>query len=232
MADGKIIIEVLTNRGNSMGDMMKRGKTVNFVKMSFIIAIVFIAAGCFGRSKAPHIVEQYSLEYAPPAIESPVRIGESIKVERFSVDQLFNSQAMVYRAQPYKFASYNYNRWRVNPGDMVTDYLTRDLRAANIFPAVFSYRDIEGTRFIIEGGVGEFLEMMAQGNWKAVLKTNVSFIDGSRKEPIKRVVFQRRYHFEESLKEHSPDEFARGMSVNMQRFSEQLIKDIQVESGR
>ncbi|MCX5809601.1 MAG: ABC-type transport auxiliary lipoprotein family protein [Proteobacteria bacterium] len=205
---------------------MKRGKTINFVKMSFIIAIVFIVAGCFGRSKAPHLVEQYSLEYAPPTVESLVRIGESIKVERFPVAQSFNSQAMVYRAQPYKLAAYNYNRWRVNPGDMVTDYLTRDLRAANVFPAVFSYRDIEGTRFIVEGGVEEFLETMEKDNLKAVLKTNVSFIDGSQKELTKRVVFQKRYHFEESLKEHSPDEFARGMSVNMQRFSEQVIKDI------
>ena len=208
---------------------MKKGKTVNFVKTSFIIAIVFIAAGCFGRSKAPHLVEQYSLEYAPPTVESPGRMCESIKVERFSVDQSFNSQAMVYRVQPYKLAVYNYNRWRVTPGDMVTDYLIRDFRAANVFPAVFSYRDIEGTRFIVEGGVEEFLEMMVQDNWKAVLKTNVSFIDGSQKELTKRVVFQKRYHFEESLKEHSPDEFARGMSVNMQRFSEQLIKDIQME---
>ena len=193
---------------------------------------VFFAAGCLGRSKAPHLVEQYSLEYAPPAAESTVRMRESIKVERFSVAQSFNSQAMVYREQPYKLAAYNYNRWRVNPGDMVTDYLTRDLRAANVFPAVFSYRDIEGTRFIVEGGVEEFLEMMVQDNWKAVLKTNVSFIDGSQKELTKRVVFQKRYNFEESLKEHSPDEFARGMSVNMQRFSEQLIKDIHGVAGK
>ncbi|MCX5815812.1 MAG: ABC-type transport auxiliary lipoprotein family protein [Proteobacteria bacterium] len=211
---------------------MKRGKTVNFVKMSFIIVIVFIAAGCFGRSKAPHLVEQYSLEYTPPTVESLGRMCEPIKVERFSVYQSFNSQAMLYRAQPYKLAAYNYNRWRVNPGDMVTDYLIRDLRAANVFPVVFSYRDIEGTRFIIEGGVEEFLEMMAQDNRKAVLKTNVSFIDGSQKELTKRVVFQKRYHFEESLKEHSPDEFARGMSVNMLHFSEQLIKDIHGVAGK
>jgi len=210
-----------------------KGKTsVIIVKIGIMCAITLLAAGCFGRSKADHLVEQYSLEYAPPAVESLGRMCESVKVERFSVAQSFNSQAMVYRAQPYKLAVYNYNRWRVNPGDMVTDYLIRDLWAVNVFPAVFSYRNMEGTRFIIEGGVEEFLEMMAQDNWKAVLKTNVSFIDGSQKELTKRVVFQKRYHFEESLKEHSPDEFARGMSVNMQRFSEQLIKDIYGVAGK
>jgi len=196
--------------------------------LNLCFCLLFVA-GCFGRSKAPNLIEQYSLEYAPPTVESLARIGESIKVERFSVAQSFNSQAMVYRAQPYKLAVYNYNRWRVNPGDMVTDYLIRDLRATDIFPAVFSYRDIEKTRFVVEGGIEEFLETKEKDNWKTVLKTSVSFIDGSQKELTKRIVFQKRYHFEESLKEHSPDEFARGMSVNMQRFSEQLIKDIQTE---
>jgi len=196
--------------------------------LSLCFCILFVA-GCFGRSKAPHLVEQYALEYAPPTFESLGRIGESIKIERFSVAQSFNSQAMLYRTQPYKLAVYNYNRWRINPGDMVTDYLARDFRASNAFSAVFSYRDIEDARFIIEGGVEEFLEMMEQDKLEAVLKVNVSFIDGSQKELTKRLVFQKRYHFKESLKEHSPDEFARGMSVNMQRFSEQLIRDVRME---
>jgi len=189
---------------------------------------VLFAAGCFGRTKPPLLVEQYTLEYAPPAADASVRIDGSIKIERFSAAQSFNSPAMLYRPQTYKLAAYNYNRWRVNPGDMVTDFLARDFRTSNVFSAVFTYRDIENTRFFIEGGVEEFLETLEDDNWKAVLKLNVSFIDGSQKELTKRLVFQKQYHFSESLKGHSPEEFARGMSLNMQRFSEQLIKDIKI----
>jgi len=134
---------------------------------------------------------------------------------------------MLFRAEPYKLAAYNYNRWRVAPGDMVIDYLTRDLRISNFFLAVFSYRDMENTRFIIEGGIEEFQEIKEQDNWKATMKVSVSLIDGSQKELTKRLIFQKRYNFEELLKGHEPGEFARGMSSNMQRFSEQLIKDIQ-----
>jgi ABC-type uncharacterized transport system auxiliary subunit len=189
---------------------------------------VLFAAGCFGRTKPPLLVEQYTLEYAPPAADASARIDESIKIERFSAAQSFNSQAMLYRPQTYKLAAYNYNRWRINPGDMVTDFLARDFRTSNVFSAVFTYRDIENTRFFIEGGVEEFLETIEDDNWKAVMKLNVSFIDGSQKELTKRLVFQKQYHFSESLKGHSPEEFARGMSLNMQRFSEQLIKDIKI----
>ena len=63
-----------------------------------------------------------------------------------------------------------------------------------------------------------------------MLKVNVSFIDDSQKEITKRVLFQKRDFYKEIMKEHSPDEFARGMSTNMQRFSEQLISDVAIES--
>jgi len=191
---------------------------------------IFLISGCFGRTKAPFITEQFTFEYNPPTFESIKRIDESVRIERFSVNQLYNSQAMVYRTQPYKLSVYNYNRWRTSPGDMVTDFLTRDLGSANIFSAVFSYRDTEETRFIIEGGVEEFLESFEKDTWSAVLKVNVSLIDDSQKEITKRVLFQKRYSYKELLKEHSPDEFARGMSINMQRFSEQLIRDVKTES--
>ncbi len=185
-----------------------------------------LVAGCFGRTKAPLHIEQYTFEYDSPADNSLDNTNEPIKIERFSTAQSFNSQGMLYRAQPYKIAAYNFNRWRVTPGDMVTDYLTRDFRSSNAFLAVFSYRDIENTRFIVEGGIEEFLESMEQDNWKAILKVSVSLIDGNRKELAKRLVFQKRYSLEESLKGHSPEEFARGMSANMKKFSEQLLKDI------
>jgi len=191
---------------------------------------IFFIPGCFGRTKTPYITEQFAFEYNPTAFKSTDQIDGSVKIERFSVNQLYNSQAMVFRAQPYKLSVYNYNRWRTSPGDMVCDFLTRDFRTSNVFAAVFSYRDTEEARFIVEGGVEEFLESFEKDTWNAVLKINVSFIDDSQKEITKRVLFQKRYFYKEKMKEHSPDEFARGMSTNMQRFSEQLISDVAIES--
>lgn len=205
-------------------------------KSSLYVALIlcfciFTFEGCFGRTKTPYITEQYSFEYNTPSIVSEGRIDASVKIERFSVNQSYSSQAMVYRALPYRLSVYNYSRWRTSPGDMVTDFLTRDFLASNIFAAVFSYRDLEGARFIVEGGIEEFLESFENDKWNAVLKVNVSFIDDSEKEITKRVIFQKRYYYKELLKEHSPDEFARGMSANMQRFSEQLIADISSKKG-
>ena len=42
--------------------------------------------------------------------------------------QAYNTTAMVYQPSAFKQETYNYHRWRVNPGYLVTDYLARDLR--------------------------------------------------------------------------------------------------------
>jgi len=205
---------------------MKNDRIGCLMKISVLLLAVFIIAGCFSRSKPVYMVEQYMLEYTPPVIEGLSDLSESIKVERFSANQSFNTRAMVYKPHPFKFTTYNYNRWRVNPADMVTDYFLRDLRNANIFRAVFSYHDIEKIRFVIEGHVQEFLEATDKNDLKTILSASIALLDMDRKEITERVIFQKQYKFQERVGEHTPEEFSKGMSVNMSRLSEQLIKDI------
>jgi cholesterol transport system auxiliary component len=133
---------------------------------------------------------------------------------------------MAYKPAPYKIAVYNGSRWRVNPGDMVTDFLLRDLRNSGIFKGAFSYRDDESVRFVLEGGVDEFLEVDEQNTGKAVISLTIALIDTNEKEITKRLVFQKKYRAEEPLTEQSPAALAQGMSTSMKRVSEQLLKDI------
>jgi cholesterol transport system auxiliary component len=205
---------------------MEKDVMFNIMKTSIFLFSLFLLVGCFSRSKPPYIVEQYMIEYAPPAINGLSMLPESIKIERFSISQSFNTQAMVYNLHTFKYATYNYNQWRVNPADMVTDFLLRDFRDSRIFHAVFSYRDIEKSRFVVEGGLEEFLETNDKNILKAALSASVSLLNTDQKEINKRVVFQRQYKFQETIREHTPEEFAKGMSVNMSRFSEQLVKDM------
>jgi ABC-type uncharacterized transport system auxiliary subunit len=212
--------------GNKKGQAMKKDGIGSLVKICILLLFIFIITGCFSRSKPAYMIERYMFDYTSPAVADLTALTESVKVERFSVNQSFNTQSMIYRPYPFKFMTYNYSRWRVNPGDMVTDYFLRDLRSANVFRAVFSYHDIEKTRFVIEGQVQDFLEAADKNETKAILSVNVSLLDTDKKEITGRVVFQRQYRFQEQIGEHTPEEFAKGMSTNMSRLSEQLIKDI------
>jgi ABC-type uncharacterized transport system auxiliary subunit len=196
------------------------------VKLQAISLCLVLIAGCFSFSKPPHLVQQYTLEYSAPAIEGLHRLDESITIDRFSVAQSFNSAAMVYRAAPHQLSSYIYHRWRVNPGDMVTDFLLRDLRNAGILRAAFSYRDSVRARFLLEGRVEQFLQIVVKGGAKIVLHVTASLIDNKESEMAGRVVFQKDYSSVDILKENTPDGYARGMSVLMSRFSGEVTKDI------
>ena len=73
---------------------------------------------------------------------------------------------MVYQPAPFKLQQYQSSTWRVNPGDMVTDYLLRDLRNQKLFKAVFSYREPSTARFALEGEIEQFAEVDETGGQK------------------------------------------------------------------
>lgn len=192
----------------------------------FLIVFAGLLTGCFSRSKAPYLVDQYMLNYASPVPRDAGRPDEAIKIQRFSVAQEYNSLAMVYRPESFKRATYNYSRWMVNPGDMVTDYLIRDMEKAHIFRAVFSYRDSQLGRFLVDGGVTDFMEIDEGDAQKAVLGLNIILIDQNQTDITKRVLFQKTYRQEEPMTSRTPEALAQGASMAMQRLSEAVMNDI------
>jgi len=203
-----------------------KGQRRVFPKLGFILLLMILASGCGLGAKPAYLVNQYTLEYTSPVLKEMAQINELIKVERFSVAQTFDTLAMVYKEGPNLRNIDAYNRWRTKPGDMVTDYLVRDLRNSGLFRAVFSYNDSQETRYLLEGQVDEFLEVSEKGGRKAVLSLNVTFLDLKKKETVGKVIFQRDYEFVELFAEKTPEALAQGMSRAMEKFSKQVISDV------
>lgn len=190
---------------------------------SGLMSLALLLSGC---GKPPVMVYKHLLEY--PAPESPRRspIPEALKVELFSVAQAYNSPAMVYRPTTYQSGTYHYHRWRVNPGELVTDFLLRDLRHSGLFKAVFGYDRTARTRFQLEGAVEEFQEVDAGDAWTAVLALNITLLDTTQEEITQRVIFQKNYRAAEPLIEKTPQGLAAAMSRAMQNLSGAIISDI------
>lgn len=196
------------------------GLCANYPAVFFLL---FLLAGC---GKPPTLVQRYILEYPSPVVSGAAKIGEVIKVELFSVAQVYNSPAMLYQPHPFKSDAYNYHRWRVNPGNMVTDYLLRDLRNSGLFKAALPYGSSGKSRFLLEGGVEEFQETDKPDGWQAALTLNITLLDLSRQELPQRVIFQKNYRTVEPLTEQTPKGLAQGMSRAMARLSAQIIGDV------
>ena len=190
-----------------------------------------LLAGCLNLQRPARYVEQYTLEYSPPEISGLAFIEAYLTLDRFQEARAFNTSAMIYRPEPFKLDAYQYHRWRVHPADLVGDHLLRDLRKSALFRAVFSHLDPQEGRFILEGGVEEFLEIEEQSQRRAVLALNVTLLDSSAKNLPDRVLFQKQYRFQEPLEEKTPRGLAKGLSRAMRKCSEALIRDVHEAIG-
>jgi len=205
-------------------------KGIKDMKRLFVIIIaasfIFVLSGCIGGGDPTPMTEQYVIEYTPPVYNNLSHMDESIKVERFSMSRNLNCRSMFYKPAPFKREEYNYHRWRINPGDMVTDCLLRDLRASGLFHAVFSCHNYENARFLLEGHVEEFIGLYEQGPGKALLKLNITLLDMDAENVTSSVIFQKNYQISEALESRTPEGLTRGMSRAMYSLSEQIVRDI------
>ena len=194
-------------------------------RISVLLLAVLVATGC-GGGKSTYVVKQFLPEYEPPSVTGRPRVDEAIRVEPFSTAQAFAGTAMVYRPSPFELNAYSGERWRVTPGDMVTDFLLRDLRASGSFKAVLAWEDPGEGRYVLAGTVAEFLETDGDRGAAARLAADVTLLDTTRREITQRVVFQNTYAVEEAMKERSARGLAEAMSGAMRKFSGDLQADI------
>lgn len=194
-------------------------------RLLYLLSALIVITAC-GGGKSTYVVKQFLPEYAPPAGTGQARVDEAIRVEPFSTAQAFAGTAMVYRPSPFELRSYSRERWRVAPGDMVTDFLLRDLRASGAFRAALGYEDPGEGRFVLAGTVAEFLETDGGRGPSARLAADVTLLDTARREITQRVVFQKTYAVEEPMKEKSARALAEAMSGAMRKFSAALLADV------
>ena len=199
--------------------------SIHLTVAAFLIIAIILSAGCIKRGNPSSIIGKYTFEYPSPDFSGIAKTDQTIKIERFSVARDFNSQDMVFRPEPYQLDSYASNRWMVNPGDMVSDYLLRDIRNAGLFRAAFSFRDLEDARYVMEGSVDEFLEVDADQSRTAVMTLSVTLFDFSRAGVSNRLLFQKKYQAKVPIMEKTATGLARAMSVGMAKLSAQIIRN-------
>lgn len=205
---------------------MKNDFLGTFIKTGIVLIALVLLTSCLQRTKAPYVVEHFTFDYPSPVVSGLTPVDGLIRIERFSIAHSFNSMAMVFKPQAYRFDSYSDSRWRVNPRDMTGDFLIRDLRKTALFKEVFSYHNDAPVRFILEGAIEEFYESDEGPASNAIFVINTALLDMNEKEMTRRLRFQKTYRYSKALDKRAPGDFAKAMSANMAFFSEQLIRDL------
>jgi ABC-type uncharacterized transport system auxiliary subunit len=205
-----------------MSEPARPRKVIALLVTCFCLLSLLLLCGC---GHPPMLVQKYLLDYPSPVVRA-APLPESLKVEQFSVAQAFNTTAMVYRTSPYKAENYNYSRWRVNPGYLVSDYLRRDFRDSRLFKAVLPADSATKARFALEGGVQEIQELDEGAVWQASLALSITLLDTSQDDITKRVLFQKNYQTTEPMPEKTPAGLAQATSRALEHLSGQIISDV------
>ena len=203
---------------------IKRSRRIFRVGLLLFFCLVIIQ-GCVSTGKPQMQTESYLIDYKVPVFEKFAKIDDVVRINRFSIATAYNNSNMIFRQDGFSLDSFNYNRWAVNPADMVGDNLLRDLQESGYFRAAFSRYAVDEGRYILQGGIEEFYLRTDKSGNAAVISLEITLKDIKQREATRRIIYQKKYRHEELLKDNSPRGYCQAMSLAMQKLSQQIIVD-------
>ena len=195
-----------------------------WTKRSIIFVLLLSCCACSSLKQPGHKIDYYTLEYEPPQIQGITALPFVLRMERFSVAPLYNTHHIIYRDRSFRRDAYPYEKWRAAPGDLVTDYLSRDFKHVGLFKAVAPYKSRVEPSLILEGSVDEFFEWDSEGGWKAVLTVSAVLLAYPEPDVSKRIIFQKTFRSVKPCKKRNLTSLAQAMSEAMAEVSAQVIR--------
>ena len=199
--------------------------TYNKILIIIFIGISLFLTACLDLKQPRNKIEYFTLEYDPPSAGDRQVLPRAIRVAQFSVSPVYNSNRIVYRDKAFKRQTYAYYMWRANPGDLVSYFLSRDMKQSGLFKAVLNQDSNLPASFLVEGSVDEFYELDGKNGWKAVLSVSVAVMDVTELDISKKILFQKTYLSSRPCRQKNPRALAQAMSQAMSEVSEKIIND-------
>ena len=149
--------------------------TRRLIKALITVTVSASLFGCIGRARYP---TYYTLDVPPaadpPAAEEP---RASLAVHEFRCPAYLRQGAIVYRPSPEEIGFYNYQRWAVDPREVVTNTLVDRLRASGKFSMVKFYDGRSDVDFILTGGLDKLEEVDYEGGVKVEVALSAQMTD-------------------------------------------------------
>lgn len=201
---------------------------MNYYRKASILFLGFtlLLCACVPSNKPRSKIEFYTLEYDLPKKAALKSLPIVIRIERFSVAPMYNTTRMIYRDSSFKRSAYVLHKWRANPGNLVTYFLSRDIKQSGLFKAVLPHDSGFPSSYVLEGSVDEFFEWDSVKDWKAVLSLAITLMAYDEPDISKRVLFQKAYRVVKPCKQKTPRALAGAMSLAMKEVSGEILEDV------
>jgi len=191
-----------------------------------LLSMSLVLCSCFNLKQPRNKIEFYTLEYDLPRISGLEPIPLVIRIARFSVFSTYNTNRIIYQDDSFKRDSYAYHKWRINPGDLVTYFLSRDMQRSGLFKAILPHDSRFPSSYMLEGSVDDFFEWDIEKNWKAILTITVTLMSENEPDISKKILFQKTYRAKKACNQKNPQALAEAMSQAMGEISGKIIRDI------
>jgi cholesterol transport system auxiliary component len=191
-----------------------------------LLCLTLPLAACLNLKQPQNRIEYYTLEYDPPVAVNRQALPYVIRVQQFSVSPIYNSNRIIYREQSYERQAYSYYKWRANPAQFVSYFLSRDLKESAGFKAVLPADSSVAPAYRVEGAVDEFLEVAGEKYWQAVLAVSIVLLDENQADISQKVLFQKTYRTTKPCEKKHPRALAAAMSLAMSEISGRIIDDL------
>jgi len=191
-----------------------------------LLCLTLPLAACLKLKQPQNKIEYLTLEYDPPLAVKRPALPYVIRVLEFSVSPVYNSNRIIYRDKSYNRQAYSYYKWRANPAQLATYFISRDLKESGIFKAVLPGNSRVAPAYLVEGTVDEFLEVAGDENWQAVLAVSIVLMDENQTDISQKVLFQKTYRTRKPCEQKHPRALAAAMSLAMSEISVDIIDDL------
>jgi ABC-type uncharacterized transport system auxiliary subunit len=138
------------------------------IAIYFVLAAFNTLAACGGAVKYPN----YYALHVPPPPDPPAQahVRARLAVREFRSPTYLHRGAIVYKTSPEQIGFYNYQRWAVDPREVVTNAVSDRLRASGRFTEVRPYDGRPDIDYILSGRI----EKLEEVDYDAGIKVEVA----------------------------------------------------------
>jgi ABC-type uncharacterized transport system auxiliary subunit len=198
------------------------------ISFAFALAVLMILPSCFNITRPYKEVSFYQIEYDAPKIEGNPYKDVVVRLSELAVAPSYQSQKILFSTGSMKRKMYDYHMWVINPGDMLSDLLTRDMVAAGLYQAVVDNRSSLIPQYELEGIIEQIYEKDDGSSWSSVLTIRFIFF---AYRGGKQILFQRVYSEDVKTGGKQPQDVVLAMSEASRRISAKVQADVNAAIG-
>lgn len=194
--------------------------TKKHVTIFFLLPLFYL---CGGNIPEMHY---YLIDYPviPAANKSAPVYPITLGVERFQAMPLYEEERLVYRDSPYEGKYYHYHRWITSPEVMITDKVTEQLAASNLFQQVISFPKFSQVDYVLHGTI-KALEEWDEGNqWYARVQIAFELVD----QKTRQIIWQRTIEEKNLVTQKIPAEIVKGINLGVQQCIVEVQKQFNI----